>query len=72
MTASVKSSGSNRGRPAIYRRTEQLIEVSVFLFLIVPSMVLSFFAVKQGGLAAPVVMHLLQDFAGIIIPAIAE
>lgn len=30
-------------------RAEQLLEVSVFFFLIVPSMVLSFFAVKQGS-----------------------
>jgi membrane protease YdiL (CAAX protease family) len=30
---------------------EQLAEVSVFLFLIVPSMALSFFAVKQGSLS---------------------
>jgi len=32
-------------------RKEQLAEVSVFLFLIVPSMALSFFAVKQGSLS---------------------
>ncbi len=31
-------------------RKEQLAEVSVFLFLIIPSMVLSFFAIKQGSL----------------------
>jgi membrane protease YdiL (CAAX protease family) len=31
--------------------TEHLVEVSVFLFLIVPSMILSFFAVKQGILS---------------------
>jgi CAAX protease family protein len=31
-------------------RKEQVAEVSVFLFLIVPSMALSFFAIKQGGL----------------------
>jgi membrane protease YdiL (CAAX protease family) len=31
-------------------RKEQLAEVSVFLFLIMPSMALSFFAIKQGGL----------------------
>jgi len=31
-------------------RKRQLIEVSVFLFLIVPSMVLSFFVVRQGGM----------------------
>ena len=30
-------------------RKEQLVEVSVFLFLIVPSMVLSFFVIKPGG-----------------------
>jgi len=34
-----------------FRLTEQLVEVSVFLFLIVPSMALSFFAVKQGSLS---------------------
>ena len=32
-------------------RKEQLAEVSVFLFLVVPSMALSFFAVKQGRLS---------------------
>lgn len=31
-------------------RKEQLLEVSVFLFLIVPSMVLSFFVIRQGSL----------------------
>jgi membrane protease YdiL (CAAX protease family) len=31
-------------------RKEQLAEVSVFLFLIIPSMVLSFFAIQQGSL----------------------
>ena len=32
-------------------RSEQTIEVLVFLFLIVPSMILSLFAVQQGGLS---------------------
>jgi membrane protease YdiL (CAAX protease family) len=32
-------------------RKEQVVEVSVFLFLIVPSMALSFFAIKQGNLS---------------------
>lgn len=32
-------------------RSGQLLEVSVFLFLIVPTMVLSFFVVKQGNLS---------------------
>lgn len=36
-------------------RKEQWIELSVFVFLIVPSMVLSFFAVKQGSLGFVVV-----------------
>jgi CAAX protease family protein len=32
-------------------RREQMLELSIFLLLIVPSMVLSFFAVKQGALS---------------------
>lgn len=36
-------------------RKEQWIELSVFVFLIVPSMALSFFAVKQGSLGFVVV-----------------
>ena len=32
-------------------RKEQFLELSVFLFLIVPSMALSFFAIKQGSLS---------------------
>ncbi|HZD60228.1 MAG TPA: type II CAAX endopeptidase family protein [Anaerolineae bacterium] len=32
-------------------RIEQLVEALIFLFLIVPSMVLSFFAVRQGSLS---------------------
>jgi membrane protease YdiL (CAAX protease family) len=45
--------------------TEQLAEVSVFLFLIVPSMVLSFFAVKQGSLSFVLVAiaTILRDLA---------
>ena len=44
---------------------EQLVEVSVFLFLIVPSMVLSFFAVKQGSLSFVLVAFatILRDLA---------
>lgn len=38
----------------------ELVEVSVFLFLIVPSMVLSFFVVKQGGLGFVLVVQLRQ------------
>jgi hypothetical protein len=32
-------------------RKEQVLEISAFLFLIVPSMALSFFAIKQGRLS---------------------
>ena len=32
-------------------RNEQVLEISAFLFLIVPSMALSFFAIKQGSLS---------------------
>ena len=44
---------------------EQLVEVSVFLFLVVPSMVLSFFAVKQGTLSFVLVAFatILRDLA---------
>lgn len=41
-----------RDRPG---RTVQTIEVGVFLFLILPSMALSFLAIKQGGLPFPLV-----------------
>jgi len=40
--------GAENGVPPSGR--EQMLELSIFLLLIVPSMVLSFFAVKQGGL----------------------
>jgi membrane protease YdiL (CAAX protease family) len=46
-------------------RTGQLVEVSVFLFLIVPSMALSFFAIKQGSLSFVLVAisTILRDLA---------
>jgi membrane protease YdiL (CAAX protease family) len=50
--------------PNIDRR-EQWIELSVFLFLIVPSMALSFFAVRQGslGFGLVAVATILRDLA---------
>jgi len=44
---------------------EPLVEVSVFLFLIVPSMALSFFAVKQGALSFGLVAYatILRDLS---------
>jgi len=45
------ATGSNNSNANIRdSRKEQAAEVSVFLFLIIPSMALSFFAIKQGGL----------------------
>jgi membrane protease YdiL (CAAX protease family) len=46
-------------------RKEQLAEVSVFLFLIVPSMAFSFFAVKQGslGFVLTAIATILRDLA---------
>jgi membrane protease YdiL (CAAX protease family) len=45
--------------------TEQLLEVSVFLFLIVPSMVLSFFAIRQGNVSfmLAAISAILRDLA---------
>lgn len=45
--------------------TEQLVEVSVFLFLIVPSLALSFFAIKQGdlGFVLTAVATILRDLS---------
>jgi membrane protease YdiL (CAAX protease family) len=44
---------------------KQIVEVSVFLFLIVPSMALSFFAIKQGSLGFVLVAFsaMLRDLA---------
>ena len=45
------ATGSNNSNANIRdSRKEQVAEVSVFLFLIIPSMALSFFAIKQGSL----------------------
>jgi membrane protease YdiL (CAAX protease family) len=43
-----KDTGENKTFP---HRKEQISEVSVFLFLIVPSMITSFFAVQQGSIS---------------------
>jgi membrane protease YdiL (CAAX protease family) len=48
---SVNEAKSQRGYGPHSGRKAELYEISVFLFLIVPSMVLSFFAVKKGVLS---------------------
>lgn len=51
MTAVANSIGAGHEHGRRPSRRVQLIEVAVFLFLIVPSMALSFFVVKQGNLS---------------------
>lgn len=53
---------SQAGQPG---RREQLIEVAVFLFLILPSLALSFFAIKQGqmGFVLTAVASILRDLS---------
>jgi len=50
MTILNRSLGRRRGNVPSDRK-EQLVEVAVFLFLILPSLALSFFAVKQGSVS---------------------
>jgi membrane protease YdiL (CAAX protease family) len=52
----------NSSRPS---RKEQVFEISVFLFLIVPSMALSFFAINQGSLSFSLsaVASILRDLS---------
>ena len=46
----------NPGNSILLSRKEQLLEVSVFLFLILPSMVLSFLVIKPGGAVSFVIV----------------
>jgi membrane protease YdiL (CAAX protease family) len=57
-----KDSGENH---MLSHRKEQTVEVSVFLFLIVPSMIISFFIVKQGSISFVLVAlsSILRDLA---------
>jgi CAAX protease family protein len=58
-------SGSHRGYSLDSNKTTLLLETSVFLFLIIPSMALSFFAVKKGALSFALTAWatILRDFA---------
>lgn len=53
MTIDLASTRTGRGGSSPPSRTEQSVEVAVFLFLIVPSLVLSLFAIRQGTLGFP-------------------
>jgi membrane protease YdiL (CAAX protease family) len=61
-TDSDKSPGNNDTR---LHQKGQIIEVSVFLFLIVPSLIISFFIVKQGSMSFKLiaVSSILRDLA---------
>ncbi len=65
MTCGPRDKCDGVGSDANFRRREQVLEVGVFLVLIVPSMALSLFAVRQGQLgftlAASAIM--LRDLA---------
>ena len=65
MTNGLYESSVNGASKAQSSSNERLVEVSVFLFLIVPSMALSFFAVKQGSLSFVLVAFatILRDLA---------
>jgi membrane protease YdiL (CAAX protease family) len=58
----VRVDGENSQHPV---RKEQFLEISAFLFLIVPSMALSFFAIKQGslGFSLSAVATILRDLS---------
>ncbi len=51
MTTVTQNGGAEPENSRLSSRREQAAEVSVFLFLIVPSMIFSFFIVKQGGMS---------------------
>ena len=51
--AGVRHNGANIASCGPPTRREQVLEVLTFLLLIIPSMVLSFFAVRQGSLSFP-------------------
>ena len=65
MRAGLNQSDTNSRSSIHLGRKEKLIEVFVFLFLIVPSMVLSFFVIKPGTLSFVLVSSatILRDLA---------
>jgi membrane protease YdiL (CAAX protease family) len=65
MAAVSKKLRTKNGRGMWPDRNEQFIEVAVFLFLIVPSMLLSFFMIKQGNMSfmLTAVSIILRDLA---------
>jgi membrane protease YdiL (CAAX protease family) len=65
MTADLSDSQSAPEGNVGFSRKEQVLEVSVFLFLIVPSMLFSFLAIKQGtvGFSLTAVSTIARDLA---------
>jgi membrane protease YdiL (CAAX protease family) len=60
----VDQRSTSKENPALFRK-EQVIEVLVFLFLIAPSIALSFFVIKQGsiGFVITSIATILRDLA---------
>jgi membrane protease YdiL (CAAX protease family) len=65
MTIDVRDSQIERETSLGFSRREQAVEVSVFLFLIVPSMLFSFLIIKQGtvGFTLTAVSTIARDLA---------
>jgi membrane protease YdiL (CAAX protease family) len=69
MTTRPRQNAAQRVRTPEFGRREQIVELLVFLFMIVPSMALSFFAVKQGsiGFTLTAVATILRDVGLVIL-----
>jgi membrane protease YdiL (CAAX protease family) len=65
VTIELNHAGASQGSSVQPSWMRQFIEVSVFLFLILPSMALSFFAIKQGslGFVLVAISAILRDLA---------
>jgi membrane protease YdiL (CAAX protease family) len=65
MRTGLNNNKTDREMSAQFSWREQFLEVSVFLFLIMPSLVFSFFAVKQGSVSfvLTAVATILRDLA---------
>ncbi len=65
MANGIHNGRTGRENDIFFRRREQIAEVFVFLFLIVPSMIISFFIVKQGSMSFALIAlsTILRDLA---------
>jgi membrane protease YdiL (CAAX protease family) len=65
MACGIHNDGPGREKDILFDRKEQITEASVFLFLIVPSMIISFFVMKRGGIGFVLIAFstILRDLA---------